>query len=150
MGTFSLEAFIRALIDSKDDPNWIIKLASLAAEKPVANWFDLDFDRAKYEMYSLVSRFKRVENHVLNNAVGKGIYSISAVTSLEEQGPKEVNSSVQLEGNQISKVNEIAQKIDELLQNFHADEEIKLAVMSTLLNNSNNREEDIKKKKKLN
>tara|TARA_B100001971_G_C18185520_1_gene535349 strand:- start:141 stop:1295 length:1155 start_codon:yes stop_codon:yes gene_type:complete len=149
-GDFSLEAFIRALIDAKDDPNWIIKLASLAAEKPVANWFDLDFDRAKYEMYSLVSRFKRVENHVLNNAVGKGIYSISAVTSLEEQGPKEVNSSVQLEGNQISKVNEIARKIDDLLQNSHADEEIKLAVMSTLLNNSKNREEDIKKKKKLN
>jgi hypothetical protein len=149
-GDFSLEAFIRALIDAKEDPNWIIKLASLAAEKPVANWFDLDFDRAKYEMYSLVSRFKRVENHVLNNAVGKGIYSISAVTSLEEQGPKEVNSSVQLEGSQISKVNEIARKIDDLLQNSHADEEIKLAVMSTLLNNSKNREEDIKKKKKLN
>ena len=44
----------------------------------------------------------------------------------------------------------IAQKINDLLQNSHADEEIKLAVMSTLLNNSKNREEDIKKRKKLN
>ena len=88
------------------------KAPSPAAEKTVANWFDLDFDRAKYEMYSLVSRFKRVENHVLNNTVGKGIYSISAVTSLEEQSPKELNLSVQLEDQQISQVNAIAKKID--------------------------------------
>ena len=63
-------------------------MAALAAEKPVANWFDLDFDRAKYEMYSLVSRFKRVENHVLDNAVGKGVYSLSTVTTLDQGKPK--------------------------------------------------------------
>ena len=149
-GDFSLESFIMVIIHAKDDPNWIITLASLAAEKSVANWFDLDFDRAKYEMYSLVSRFKRVENHVLNNAVGKGIYSISAVTSLEEQNPKELNLSVQLEDQQISQVNAIAKKIDDLLQATRADEQVKLAVMSTLLNNAKTKEEDIKKKRKLN
>jgi len=149
-GDFSLEAFINGLIRSKDDKNWIINLASLAAEKPVANWFDLDFDRAKYEMYSLVSRFKRVENHVLDNATGKGIYSLSTVTSLDEGKPKEVNLSVQLEDNQISKVQEIAKQIDDLLLNAKIDDQVKLGVMSTLLDDLKTREELIKNKKKIN
>ena len=149
-GDFSLEAFINALIDSKNDKNWITNLAALAAEKPVANWFDLDFDRAKYEMYSLVSRFKRVENHVLDNAVGKGVYSLSTVTTLDQGKPKEVNLSAQLEDEQISEVQKIASQIDELLQKANANDQIKLGVMSTLLDDLKTKDELIKKGKKLN
>ena len=149
-GDFSLEAFIRALIDSKDNKNWITNLASLAAEKPVANWFDLDFDRAKYEMYSLVSRFKRVENHVLDNSTGKGIFSLSTVTTLNEGNPKEVNLSAQLEEDQIKKVENISKEIELLLEKAKADDQIKLGVMSTLLDELKTKEELIKRKKKLN
>ena len=149
-GDFSLEAFINALIDSKNDKNWITNLAALAAEKPVANWFDLDFDRAKYEMYSLVSRFKRVENHVLDNAVGKNVYSLSTVTTLDQGKPKEVNLSAQLEDEQISEVQKIASQIDELLQKANANDQIKLGVMSTLLDDLKTKDELIKKGKKLN
>ena len=149
-GDFSLEAFIRALIESKNDKDWIINLASLAAEKPVANWFDLDFDRAKYEMYSLVSRFKRVENHVLDNSTGKGIFSLSTVTTLNQGKPKEVNLSAQLEEEQIKKVEIISKEIEILLNKAKADDQIKLGVMSTLLDELKTKEELIKKRKKLN
>ena len=101
-------------------------------------------------MYSLVSRFKRVENHVLDNSVGKGVYSLSTVTTLDQGKPKEVNLSAQLEDEQISEVEKIASQIDELLQKANANDQIKLGVMSTLLDDLKTKDELIKKGKKLN
>ena len=136
-GDFSLESFIGAVIKSKNDPNWIIKLAVIAAEKPLHNWFDLDFDRAKYELYNLMSRFKRVENHVLNTSVGKGVYAISAVTSYEKESPKEINYSIELDKNDIIKVESLTKTIMELINNQHISSDIKFAILSKLLTEAN-------------
>ena len=98
-------------------------------------------------MYSLVSRFKRVENHVLDNSTGKGVFSLSTVTTLNEGKPKEVNLSAQLEEDQIKKVEDISKEIELLLEKAKADDQIKLGVMSTLLDELKTKEELIKRKK---
>ena len=64
--------------------------------------------------------------------------------------PKEVNLSAQLEEDQIKKVEDISKEIEILLEKAKADDQIKLGVMSTLLDDLKTKEELIKRKKKLN
>ena len=80
----------------------------------------------------------------------KGIFSLSTVTTLNKGKPKEVNLSAQLEDDQIKQVEDIAKEIEILLDKAKADDQIKLGVMSTLLDELKTKEELIKKRKKIN
>ena len=62
-GDYKLELFINVLSNLDKHENWIHRLAELAADKPINNWYDIDYDRSIYELNDLVSKYKRVKKH---------------------------------------------------------------------------------------
>ena len=60
-GDHRLEAFVIRLAGFRGSDEDMESLASLATNKPVAQWVDPDFDRATVELADLAQRFKRLE-----------------------------------------------------------------------------------------
>ena len=60
-GDHRLEAFVIRLAGFRGSDEDMEGLASLATNKPVAQWVDPDFDRATVELADLAQRFKRLE-----------------------------------------------------------------------------------------
>ena len=60
-GDHRLEAFVIRLAVFRGSDEDMESLASLATNKPVAQWVDPDFDRATVELADLAQRFKRLE-----------------------------------------------------------------------------------------
>ena len=80
-GDYKLELFINVLSNLNKHENWIHRLAELAADKPINNWYDIDYDRSIYELNDLVSGYKRVKKHFVQEHGEKGSYYISIIAS---------------------------------------------------------------------
>lgn len=60
-GDFRIDALAARLGTFEQTPEDIAGIASLAANKPIKDWIDLDVDRAKQEIVSLCAGFKKAE-----------------------------------------------------------------------------------------
>lgn len=60
-GDYRLEAFVNRLAQFDGRDSDVEGIASLAAEKPLRDWVDLDLDRAAVEMTDMAQKFVRLE-----------------------------------------------------------------------------------------
>ncbi len=81
-GDFRIDALAARLGTFEQTPEDICGIASLAANKPIKDWIDLDVDRAKQEIVSLCTGFKRAE--LLARVQGRKAnrYAIAFITGL--------------------------------------------------------------------
>lgn len=81
-GDFRIDALAARLSTFKQTHEDIAGIASLAANKPIKDWIDLDVDRAKQEIVSLCNGFKKAELLVRVQGRKANRHAIAFITGL--------------------------------------------------------------------
>ncbi len=111
-GDFRIDALAARLSSFNQTHDDIAGIASLAANKPIKDWIDLDADRAKQEIVSLCTGFKKSE--LLSRVKGRksNRHAMAFITALS--GKEEVHEIefdlLEDEKEQISKLKELLHK----------------------------------------
>ena len=148
-GDYKLELFINVLSNLNNHENWIHRLAELAADKPINNWYDIDYDRSIYELNDLVLRYKRLKKHFVREHGDKGSYHISVIASeqnkpiLEFEEPFKINDSDSFE------TKKLYDKINKILDDHQGPDQTKLKALIEIFGSIKNNKE-LKKDKKIN
>ena len=85
-GDFRVDALSARLITFEQTFDDIAGIASLAANKPIKDWIDLDIDRAKQEIVSLCASFKKAEllSRVKGRKTNRHAFALITAMSGEE------------------------------------------------------------------
>ena len=84
-GDFRIDALATRLSSFNGTLDDIAGIASLAANKPVKDWIDLDVDRAKQEIISLCYGFKKAELLVRVQGRKTNRHSLALITALSDE-----------------------------------------------------------------
>ena len=148
-GDYKLELFINVLSNLDKHENWIHRLAELAADKPINNWYDIDYDRAIYELNDLVSRYKRVKKHFVREHSEKGSYYISIIASEQNKPILEFEEPFKIDESDSSETKNLYEKMNKILDEHKGSEEIKLKALIEIFE-SLKKNKEFKKDKKIN
>jgi hypothetical protein len=148
-GDYKLELFVNVLSNIEDHDNWVHRLAELAADKPIKNWYDIDFDRAIYELNDLVLRYKRLKKHFVREHGEKGKFYISVIASEQNKPVLEFEEPFTFEESDNQATRELYEKINQLLINDKGKESIKLKALLDIFHNIK-KNKDMKKDIKTN
>ena len=128
-GDYKLELFINVLSNLNKHENWIHRLAELAADKPINNWYDIDYDRSIYELNDLVSRYKRVKKHFVQEHGEKGSYYISVIASEQNKPILEFDEPFKIKEGDSLETKKLYEKINQILDEYKGSDEIKLKAL---------------------
>ena len=148
-GDYKLELFINVLSNLDKHENWIHRLAELAADKPINNWYDIDYDRAIYELNDLVSRYKRLKKHFVREHGEKGSYYISIIASEQNKPILEFEEPFKIDESDSSETKNLYEKMNKILEEHKGSEEIKLKALIEIFE-SIKKSKQVKKEKKIN
>ena len=148
-GDYKLELFINVLSNLNNHENWIHRLAELAADKPINNWYDIDYDRSIYELNDLVSRYKRVKKHFVREHSEKGSYYISIIASEQNKPILEFEEPFKIDESDSSETKNLYEKMNKILDEYKGSEEIKLKALIEIFE-SLKKNKEFKKDKKIN
>jgi len=115
-GDFRIDALAARLISFKETHEDIAGIASLAANKPTKDWIDLDVDRAKQEIVSLCSGFKKAELLARVQGRKSNRHAVAFITALS--GKEEIH---ELEFDLLEDEKEKIMELKELLRKQIAD-----------------------------
>ena len=148
-GDYKLELFINVLSNLDKHENWIHRLAELAADKPINNWYDIDYDRSIYELNDLVSKYKRVKKHFVREHGEKGSYYISIIASEQNKPILEFEEPFKIDESDSSETKNLYERMNKILDEYKGSEEIKLKALIEIFE-SLKKNKEFKKDKKIN
>jgi hypothetical protein len=127
-GDFRVDAFATRLSKFDSTENDIAGIASLAANKPIHDWIDLDVERALIEIAELCQKFRRAELYAHVKGKKSNRHAIALISGLSGS-----NDTYELEFDVLddkkNQIDEIKEKIQRITDTYN-DEEIILAAMT--------------------
>lgn len=130
-GDFRIDALAARLGSFNQTRHDIAGIASLAANKPIKDWIDLDADRAKQEIVSLCTGFKKAE--LLSRVQGRksNRHALALITALS--GGEEVHEiEFDLLEDEKEKISDLKELISKQISESSADSRTALAVIAEL------------------
>lgn len=130
-GDFRIDALAARLTSFDQTAEDIAGIAGLAANKPITGWIDLDVDRAKQEIVSLCSGFKKAELLARVQGRKSNRHALALITALS--GDEEVHDlEFDLLEDEKEKIIQLKEKIQHQISTDTVDARTALAVLAEL------------------
>lgn len=130
-GDFRIDALAARLSQFSFDESDIAGIASLAANKPISDWIDLDVERARQEIVALTNGFKRAELLTRVQGRNRNRHALSIIAATDDSDDIHELEFDLLEEEK-KHVQHVKKKIHALFSNENLDERLSLGVISEL------------------